>query len=198
MSTWFLARPVSAGGLVILATSACTAPAGRPFDPAKDLGIARFDSSAGCAALPRAGLAPGTSLAVLQVPVAGASESAVIGVAEAFASVGQGDPACRPELGSSEDHLYRVRLREPGPSLIGPVFAIVAPVQTVTVRGPLASVSLGPGSAPGEFRVCTSNEGVHLTLWRGVPLKGPRLFHAYYPLGYDVEPSCTEAEWAPP
>lgn len=187
-------RAWGTAGLALLATSACSVLPGPPFDPAADLGIARFDSSTGCAALPRAGLAPGTSLTVIQVPVFGDSTAAVIGIAESFASVSREDPACPPQLGSSGDHLYRVRLREPVPTFIGPVFVLVTPVQLVSVRGPLATVVLGSGPATGEFRMCASNEGVHLTLWRGNALKTPRLFHAYYPLGYDVEPSCTEAE----
>jgi hypothetical protein len=41
------------------------------------------------------------------------------------------------------------------------------------------------------LRACTSLEGLHLTMWRG-PLT--RVAHYYHYLGYDVEPSCTEAE----
>jgi len=40
------------------------------------------------------------------------------------------------------------------------------------------------------FRVCTSSEGLHLTVWTGEPLKGKRMWHTYYYLGFDVEPSC--------
>ena len=40
------------------------------------------------------------------------------------------------------------------------------------------------------FRGCTSHEGVHLSIWSGLPLKSSRLWHAYLYLGYDVEPSC--------
>ena len=46
-----------------------------------------------------------------------------------------------------------------------------------------------------NFAECTSSEGVHLTAWRGVPLKSERLWHEYVYLGHDVEPTCTEAEW---
>jgi hypothetical protein len=47
------------------------------------------------------------------------------------------------------------------------------------------------GAAPREtFRACTSTEGLHLTAWSG----GKRVWHAYFLLGYDVEPSCSDAE----
>jgi hypothetical protein len=38
-----------------------------------------------------------------------------------------------------------------------------------------------------SFRLCTSNEGLHLTVWAGEPLKSKRLWHEYYYLGFDVE-----------
>jgi hypothetical protein len=51
-----------------------------------------------------------------------------------------------------------------------------------------------------QARLCTSNEGIHLTLWTLVDSVAPgrprehRRWRAYQPLGYDVEPSCTERE----
>jgi hypothetical protein len=46
------------------------------------------------------------------------------------------------------------------------------------------------------FRSCTSAEGVHFTIWSDAPLTGRRRWHTYYPLGYDVSPTCTPAETA--
>ncbi len=43
-------------------------------------------------------------------------------------------------------------------------------------------------------RSCASSEGLHLTLWSGTPLKSRRLWHQYYYLGSDVEPTCTPAD----
>jgi hypothetical protein len=45
-----------------------------------------------------------------------------------------------------------------------------------------------------QVRSCTSQEGVHLTAWSGTPLTSQRLWHQYYYLGYDVEPSCDDRE----
>jgi hypothetical protein len=48
---------------------------------------------------------------------------------------------------------------------------------------------------PISVRGCTSSEGLHLAVWPGEPLKGKRLWHKYYYLGYDVEPTCQPADY---
>jgi hypothetical protein len=69
-------------------------------------------------------------------------------------------------------------------------------------RGPdhFMRADLDGDENPEQARLCTSNEGVHLTLWTlvdsaaaGTP-RAHRRWHAYQPLGYDVEPSCTARE----
>jgi hypothetical protein len=37
---------------------------------------------------------------------------------------------------------------------------------------------------------------LHFTAWEGTPLKGTRVWHAYFYLGYDTEPDCDRAETA--
>lgn len=67
-------------------------------------------------------------------------------------------------------------------------------------NGPLTSTDAGitadlEGDGQSEsFRTCTSSEGVHLTIWKGAPLKGLRRWHSYYYLGYDVTPDCTNSD----
>lgn len=45
------------------------------------------------------------------------------------------------------------------------------------------------------FRVCTSTEGLHLTIWKDRPLTGTRIWHNYYYLKYETEPTCDERDW---
>lgn len=75
-----------------------------------------------------------------------------------------------------------------------PAFALSGTGGTLTTGESLVTVDLDGDGAPESFRACTSTEGVHLTVWTGEPLKGRRRWHTYYYLGYDVEPSCTEAD----
>ena len=70
--------------------------------------------------------------------------------------------------------------------------------------GALAATSEGiRGDLDGDgsfetLRVCTSMEGLHLTLWSGAPLTGRRRWHRYFYLGYDVEPSCEDRDFSEP
>lgn len=45
------------------------------------------------------------------------------------------------------------------------------------------------------FRSCSSNEGMHMSVWSGPPLRGTRRWHRYFYLGYDVEASCNEKDY---
>ena len=49
------------------------------------------------------------------------------------------------------------------------------------------------------FRACGANDGIHLTVWRGIPVTGTRVWSGYY---YEAGnpgtlPPCTPAELAP-
>ncbi|HMF88483.1 MAG TPA: hypothetical protein VK575_10410, partial [Gemmatimonadaceae bacterium] len=71
--------------------------------------------------------------------------------------------------------------------------SVAKPVQ----RGDTVTIEIEPGEPPIRFRFCASTEGLHATAWAGTPLASSRRWHAYYYLGYDVDPTCTEAEYAP-
>jgi len=63
-----------------------------------------------------------------------------------------------------------------------------------TVKGKVRADLDGNGTAE-SFRSCTSNEGLHLTVWAGDALNSKRQWHEYYYLGYDVVPSCKPADY---
>ena len=66
---------------------------------------------------------------------------------------------------------------------------------SVEIRRGKASLDLDKDGRREFFRDCTSNEGVHLTVWTGKPLVGMRRWHFYYYLGYDVVPSCRRKDF---
>ena len=71
--------------------------------------------------------------------------------------------------------------------------AVIAPDEPTIEKG-IAKVEL-TGTPPAEyFRECTSNEGMHFTVWSGRPLIGKRIWHRYYYLEYDTQPTCKSKE----
>jgi hypothetical protein len=53
------------------------------------------------------------------------------------------------------------------------------------------TTDLDRDGVPESYRSCTSAEGVHLSVWAGQR----RLWHYYYYVGYDLEPTCTDADF---
>ncbi|HPA64003.1 MAG TPA: hypothetical protein PLC67_08615 [Spirochaetota bacterium] len=45
-----------------------------------------------------------------------------------------------------------------------------------------------------NYKWCLSNEGVHFNIWENEPYKSKKVWKAYLYLGYDVEPTCNEAD----
>ncbi len=72
--------------------------------------------------------------------------------------------------------------------------ALVGAVTPAPVAGGTVTLRLSAAYPRVRVRSCTSQEGVHLTAWTGVPLQSRRLWHTYFYLGYDVEPSCQDAD----
>lgn len=84
-----------------------------------------------------------------------------------------------------------VDLREPMP----PAIAVVRSATPVLLKHGIASADLDGDGRREFFRICTSNEGNHLTVWSGMPLQGKRRWHSYYYLGYDVVPTCKRKDY---
>lgn len=78
----------------------------------------------------------------------------------------------------------------------GPHIAVTAPPERFTAKGTGVEARLEEGLPPTTFRVCAAKEGLHFTLWRGAPLQGQRLWHCYYGLGFDLEPTCEPGDEA--
>ncbi|HEV7838557.1 MAG TPA: hypothetical protein VGO75_10865 [Gemmatimonadaceae bacterium] len=80
---------------------------------------------------------------------------------------------------------------------IGIPVVLLGRVREPVQRGDTVTIAMEPGQPPIRFRVCASTEGLHATAWAGAPLASPRLWHSYYYLGYDVDPTCDEKEYTP-
>jgi hypothetical protein len=74
-------------------------------------------------------------------------------------------------------------------------FAVADTLDVLSGEGGTVTGDLNGDGVQETFRDCTSREGVHLTIWSGEPLKGSKLWHAYFYLGYDTEPSCVDRDF---
>jgi hypothetical protein len=72
--------------------------------------------------------------------------------------------------------------------------AVVAPAAWRVGADGVARADLDGDGTLEAARVCTSFEGLHLTLWSGAPLTGTKRWHRYHYLGMDVEPTCTDRD----
>jgi hypothetical protein len=80
-------------------------------------------------------------------------------------------------------------------SQIGIGIGVINPVKPVRIQKGLALVDLNNDRKSEFFRVCASNEGLHLTVWTGKPLVGKRIWHRYYYLQYETEADCQKKDW---
>ena len=87
---------------------------------------------------------------------------------------------------------FRLRPRAPVPEWLTVWVAFKGDLASKATRGGRVGVGLSAAYPAVQVHDCLSSEGVHYTVWAGEPLTSQRLWHKYYYLGYDVEPSCKE------
>ena len=196
-----LIRGTASGGITALgalllagacATTGATASGGRAAGATPELterlGVVTIDAAgAGCLKIARAPFPARTAVTVVTQDPPG------LWAAEIDGSCAAGDPD--PSVVDGQP-VPKQALRFPDGRPTGRLG--IGVVGTVTRKvtqgeGPMA-LDLDGDGAPESFAQCTSTEGVHLTTWRGAPIDGHRLWHAYHYLGYDVEPTCKPAE----
>ncbi|MBI2778690.1 MAG: hypothetical protein HYX62_02720 [Gammaproteobacteria bacterium] len=77
-------------------------------------------------------------------------------------------------------------------------FGIIVKHVVLKEKNGTVQARFGLEKKPAYFSQCTSKEGIHLSVWSGLPLKEKSRWHAYYHLGFEVEPSCTDKETGNP
>lgn len=68
--------------------------------------------------------------------------------------------------------------------------AVVQESPLAKVKDGHAILDINNDGTDEYFRDCSSNEGLHMTVWTGRPLAGKRIWHSYYSFNYDTEPNC--------
>ena len=139
--------------------------------------------------------APGDSVSLVWVPIPG--EPGVAHVIPAIiAGTGGG---CRADsvmqIGSDGDHTYSLRTYRKVAAGGALYIGVVAAAHHFRTRGRDVTANLGSKWSALGFRACTSQEGVHLTVWAGQPLRSRRLWHWYVHFDFDTEPRCVAADY---
>jgi len=88
---------------------------------------------------------------------------------------------------------YEIASAEIGQPLPELAVAVLGDPQVNRVAGAV-SLHIDEALQDVRVRVCSSMEGLHLTLWSGEPLKAPRVWHLYYYLGYDLQQTCQQGD----
>ena len=172
---------VSRAVIAVLLALAFHTPAGAQVR----IGLATGDSEH-CVAMPGAALPPGSPIALVTLNEPQEVHRAVVTRAV-------------PDCEGMAPHdmrgpYYRLAPEAGGGRLPGLSVAILGRPSVLVVAGEVR-LDLGNGRLEARVRSCTSSEGLHLTLWSGVPLKSTRLWHAYWYLGMDVEPDCQPGDY---
>jgi len=167
---------------------------GQPRARTVTLGIvAGFPDGRLCMAVPDSNVRTGVRIPIASIPLVGDTSLTSQGEVEITGPAGS---LCTGLWGGYgwADYLVRETLQPTSTYGRGPFVAVVGGAGFM-FRGGQAELDLDGDGTAEIFRSCTSNEGLHLTAWRGKALTGRRVWHQYFALGYDVEPSCVPPDY---
>jgi hypothetical protein len=118
------------------------------------------------------------------------------GVVPVARLVSTGETCADEPAGRRIDVTPRHRTRLAGEGSEVATLAVGVALDGRIVAGADGSVDLDRDGKMEAFFACTSSEGVHLTVWSESMETARRLWHSYVYLGYDTEPTCTDAQVA--
>ena len=162
---------------------------GAPFDVIRDIGLfAAKPQAEFCLSIKNPALRRGQEITLIWAPIGDLLFKPEIRYGRVVEKLSE---PCDSFNRGDGDAAYRLEAGELEPLRI--YFAIVGRHNQFTispggVRGIVGSNEL-------SFRSCTSMEGIHFSIWRSEALAGIKIWHEYYYLGYDTEPTCKEAEF---
>jgi len=173
--------------LLLALLTACELRELRPFTYRTDIGIAVNTPGGACLYMPNRSLDTGQRIRLVKT-----ATPQSVAEAEVIRRVDR--PCARITLTEPGVAHYRIRVLRDSLETGVPAFAIANFNGTLTPTADGVTADLEGDGRPELFRACTSTEGVHLTVWTGAPPQGTRRWHHYFYLGYDVDPTCSDAE----
>jgi hypothetical protein len=175
--------------------SQAAASASAPVDYSSRIGVAVRTASRTCVAIKNAAVQRNSPVTlVLPVSPQRFIEAQISGPADS--------PCPITEEAAPEMNNYEISLPASSnlPELT-PMIAVVGSAASSSFLLENVSVQADLDQIHGKntFRACGANDGIHLTVWRGIPVTGTRVWSGYY---YEAGnpgtlPTCTAAELAP-
>lgn len=165
------------------------------FDFSTDIGVAALQEDGSvCLSIKKANIPPGATVVIVSPFVLKGDPENTIMIGKVISRAH--GPCNIPEAAERGDSSYTVEVAKGNMINDQPYFAILASPRSLSIKDGEVTGDLDGDGVLEHFRECTSSEGVHLTIWTGTPLKGVRRWHRYFYIGYDVEPTCTEADYS--
>lgn len=162
-------------------------PIAHAFKDSSDIGVAVVHSGSPCLVIGNAGLSSSERIRlIVSVPTYSTADAEITGRAA--------HPCTAAEQSEGKLSHYGFKLTQESLPPEVPAFAIIGFRGALKTSESGITADLDGNGHPVTFRSCTSAEGVHLTIWSGKPLESSRRWHRYFYLGYDVDPTCTEAD----
>ncbi|NOT58699.1 MAG: hypothetical protein HOP19_00570 [Acidobacteria bacterium] len=181
-------KALTAVSLLCFSTNSQTkSPAHRTdkFDYAKQIGIVSFAAEqVPCLDIANTSLQAGDKITLIAP-----GKPQRTGQASIVKKLGKNCPSRADEADPNESH-YEIKLSQGSFAAPAVAFAVAKSTAAFAAKAGLTNADLDGDGQVESFRECTSQEGVHFTVWTGKPLQGKRRWHYYYYLGYDVEPNC--------
>ena len=170
-----------AGLSVLVALLAAQAPAVQP-----PIGVAEVSDGQLCMAVPGVPLTEGSPVTLVRVD---SPQRVIVVVVEREA------PSCQGLERAMVPGPYYVATPSTARAWEDGIWLAVAGRPATRQQGQQVAIAVSVAYPNARVRSCASTEGLHLTVWAGQPLRSRRVWHQYYYLRYDVEPTCQPADY---
>ena len=159
------------------------------FDYKSHVGLVLKGISFFCFSIKNSNVVHGTKLAVIRIPIAGSAIRPKLLTAEV---IGRLDHQCDQLSLMNGDSSYSIYLIKDTIDDFSPCFGLLVSPDRLTLSGTSISGDIDLDGINEEFQMCTSSEGIHLSIWSVKPNQRLLRWHRYYYLGYDVERTCDD------
>jgi hypothetical protein len=175
------------------AQSSALSPSAPPATYAPRIGVAVSTASRTCVAIANNTLTSSTAVTLVTPTLPQSFQQATIGAqSRSPCPVSQ---EMNPALSS-----YNLHVTGAAPPKLAPLIAVIGSSAPFSMQNNDVVADLDQNGKMESFRACSAADGVHLTVWSGVPTTGTVVWHGFYyePNNVGLGPPCSPKETAGP